>query len=102
LFHKVSEGATVQVWDQAIGTMGSSYVSAYRPGDWQGVYSEAKAESHQWVEKIQDLANKIHAKGMELHELNKYLELKKIRQGSSSREVSFVFPRCLSHVPSSS
>lgn len=87
LHFKVSEGATVKVWDQAIGTMGSSYVSAYRPGDWQGVYAEAKSESHQWVEKIQDLANKIHAKAMEVRDLKNELELKKIRQGSSSKEV---------------
>ena len=38
-------------------------------------------------QKIQDLANKIHAKAMEVRDLKNELELKKIRQGSSSKEV---------------
>jgi hypothetical protein len=95
-----------QVWDEVAGTMGSSYVSAYRPGDWQGVYAEAKTESQQWVrglpsdlhaplplrhlpvpqrcpppqvQQVQEMTNQIHAKVMEIADLRNELDLKKIQ-----------------------
>jgi len=75
----VSEGATMRKWDAQIGTMGSSYVSSYRPGDWQGVYSEAKNESQQWASQVQELANVIHTKKIQLDDIKNQLEISKIK-----------------------
>jgi len=66
-------------WTKVVGTMGNSFVEAYQPGDWHNMHAEASTESKQWAARTQELAHQLHAKEIELQDLEQELELTKIK-----------------------